>query len=103
MLFRSGKEALVQLEAKGIPRKLVGLEVRGGVPREGFEVQDLQGNKIGLVVAGMFCPTVKKFAANALVDPAFGKSGLELRIVIRGKPAEALTIKRPLYVPAYRR
>ena len=98
-----GKGALLQVQADGIKRKLVGMEVKGGVPREGFEVQDTQGNRIGVVVAGMFCPTVKKFAANALVDAAFGKSGLELKVVIRGKPADALTIKRPLYIPAYRR
>ena len=98
-----GKEALLQLQAKGIQRKLVGIQVQGGVPREGYEVQDPSGNKIGIIVAGMFCPTVKKFAANALVDPAFGKSGLELKVVIRGKPVDAVTVKRPLYIPAYRR
>ncbi|HPE36972.1 MAG TPA: glycine cleavage T C-terminal barrel domain-containing protein, partial [Spirochaetales bacterium] len=98
-----GKAALEQLAADGVKRKLVGIEVQGGVPREGYEVQSPEGAKIGVVVAGMFCPTVKKFAANALVDPAFGKSGLDVKIVIRGKPADAKTIKRPLYVPAYRR
>lgn len=98
-----GKEALLKLQADGVKRKLIGLEVKAGVPREGFEVQDLQGNRIGVVVAGMFCPTVKKFAANALVDSAYGRTGLELRVVIRGKPTEALTVKRPLYIPVYRR
>lgn len=99
-----GKAALVALQEKGVPRKLVGVELpAGGVPREGYEVQSPEGAKIGVVVAGMYCPTAKKFAANALVDPAFGKSGLAVKIVVRGKALDAMTIKRPLYVPAYRR
>lgn len=98
-----GKPALEKLQLEGIKRKLVCVTVTGGVPREGYELQSPEGRKIGAVVAGMFCPTVKKFAANALVDPAFGKSGLDVRVVIRGKPVEAVTVKRPLYIPAYRR
>jgi glycine cleavage system T protein len=98
-----GKAALEQLQASGIQRKLVGLEVQGGVPREGYEVQDAAGTRIGVIVAGMFCPTVKKFAANALVDPTWGKSGLAVKVLIRNKPVDGLTIKRPLYIPAYRR
>lgn len=99
----TGKAALEQLAASGVTRKLIGLEVQGGVPREGYEVQDGTGRTIGKVVAGMFCPTVKKFAANAFVEPGFAKSGTELKVVIRGKPVTAVVVKRPLYVPAYRR
>lgn len=98
-----GKAALDKLAAAGVKRKLVGLEVQGGVPREGYEVQDGSGKTIGKVVAGMFCPTVKKFAANAFVEPGFAKSGTEVKVMIRGKPVSAVVVKRPLYVPAYRR
>jgi len=98
-----GKEALLALQESGVRRKLVGLTVQGGVPREGFEVQDEEGRRVGSVVAGMFCPTAKAFAANALVDTGAGKVGDPLRILIRGKPAPAVIVKRPLYVPAYRR
>ncbi len=99
-----GKAALEKLQAEGLARKLVGIELpSGGVPREGFEVQAPDGRKIGVIVAGMYCPTVKKFAANALVEPAFGKSGLAVKIVVRGKSLDAMTVKRPLYIPAYRR
>jgi len=98
-----GKAALEKVQAEGVSRKLVGIEVKAGVPREGYEVRSEDGKTIGKVVAGMFCPTVKKFAANALVDPAFAKSGTALRVVIREKPVEAVTVKRPLYLPTYRR
>lgn len=98
-----GKAALERSDAAGLSRKLVGLEVEGGVPREGYEVVGAGGAKAGAVVAGMFCPTLKKFAANAFVIPGLSKPGTELGVIIRGKPAKAEVVKRPLYVPTYRR
>ncbi|MFZ2780911.1 MAG: glycine cleavage system aminomethyltransferase GcvT [Rectinemataceae bacterium] len=98
-----GKEALEKLAAEGVTRKLVGLEVTGGVPREGYDVVDVSGRKVGVCVAGMFCPTVKKYAANAFVEPGLTKTGTRLAVLVRGQPKEAVVVKRPLYVPAYRR
>ncbi len=98
-----GKQALEKLQADGIPRKLVTIDVSGGIPREGFEVQNSEGAKVGIVVAGMFCPTVKKMAANVLLDPAYSKVGTGLKVVIRGAGKDAVVVKRPLYIPAYRR
>jgi len=99
-----GKAALEAQAAAGLTRKLVGLEVTGGVPREGYEVVDADsGTRIGACVAGMFCPTVKKYAANAFLAPAYAKIGTKVAVVIHGKPKEALVVKRPLYLPAYRR
>lgn len=98
-----GKAAVLRFADSGAKRKLVGLSVQGGVPREGYEVQDASGNKAGIVVAGMFCPTVKLFAANAIIDSAAGKTGDNLKVIIRGRPASATIIKRPFYVPAYKR
>jgi Glycine cleavage system T protein (aminomethyltransferase) len=86
-----------------VSRKLVGIEVFGGVPREGYEVVSSDGAVIGRCVAGMFCPSVKKYAANAFVQPEFAKSGTEVSVIIRGQPRKAMLVKRPLYVPAYRR
>lgn len=98
-----GKSALLKLAEKGLTRKLVGLEVTGGVPREGYEVVDASGAKVGHCVSGMFCPTVKKYAANAFVRPEYAKAGTRLGVVIREQPKDAVVVKRPLYVPAYRR
>ena len=98
-----GKEALEAIHAAGLSRKLVGLEVTGGVPREGYEVLSPSGEKIGHCVAGMFCPTVKKYAANAFVPPDYAKVGTAVQVLIHGKPRPAVVVKRPLYLPAYRR
>jgi len=98
-----GREALLAIIERGADRKLVGVEVFGGVPREGYEIAAPGGDVIGKCVAGMFCPSVKKYAANAFVRPEFAKSGTEVAVIIRGQPRNAVLVKRPLYVPAYRR
>jgi glycine cleavage system T protein len=100
----AGKAALEAIAAAGPSRKLVTLDVTGGgVPREGCEVLSPEGGRVGECVAGMFCPTVKKYAANAFVPPELAKAGTALAVAIRDKPRAAEVVKRPLYVPAYRR
>lgn len=98
-----GKQALEAIVAAGPARRLVGLDVTGGVPREGFEVLTPEGASVGRCVAGMFCPTVKKYAANAFVRPDLAKPGTRLAVSIRDKSREAVVVKRPLYLPAYRK
>jgi aminomethyltransferase len=98
-----GKAALERIQTEGLKRRLVGLEVTGGVPREGYEVAERGGAPAGKCVAGMYCPTVKKYAANAFVRPELAKAGTELAVLIHGKPRDAVVVKRPLYLPAYRR
>ena len=98
-----GAEALAKIIAQGPSRRLVGLEVSGGVPREGYEVTDLSDRVVGHCVAGMYCPTVNKYAANAFVEPDCSKLGGSLQVIIRGQGKPATVVKRPLYVPAYRR
>jgi aminomethyltransferase len=98
-----GKKAVEAVIASGPSRKLVGLEVTGGVPREGYEVALPSGEIVGACVAGMFCPSVRKYAANAFVRPDCAKSGTALKVLVRGAAKDAVVVKRPLYVPAYRR
>jgi glycine cleavage system T protein len=98
-----GKEALEKIMAKGPTRRLVALDVVGGVPREGYEVSTAEGKPCGQCVAGMYCPTTKKYAANAFVSPEYASTGTELLVSIRGQGKPARVVKRPLYIPAYRR
>lgn len=103
-----GKKALQEILAAGPARRLVTLDVSGGVPREGCEVYTPSGGlslgpRVGTCVAGMFCPTVKKYAANAFVDSASSGVGTALEVSIHGKNRSAAVVKRPLYLPAYRR
>jgi glycine cleavage system T protein len=99
-----GKKALQEILAEGPARRLATLDVSGGVPREGCEVYaPLGGPRVGTCVAGMFCPTVRKYAANAFLDSASSGVGTALEVSIHGKNRPAAVVKRPLYLPAYRR
>lgn len=98
-----GKEALLAQKATGLKRKLVTLNVTGGVPREDYPVLNGEGTEIGRCAAGMFCPSTGTYSANALLPPEYTAPGTKLGIGIRGIIKEAVTIKRPLYIPVYRR
>jgi glycine cleavage system T protein len=98
-----GKEALLAQKETGLKRKLVTINVVGGVPREGYTVLNNKGENIGNIVAGMFCPTTGTYSANAFVPLEYATVETQLAVEIRGTPKEAVVIKRPLYVPVYRR
>ncbi len=98
-----GREALLKIKEKGLERKLVTLNVTGGVPREGYPVLNEQSEKIGSCVSGMFCPATGTYSANAFVPPAYAKAGTALAVSIRDNAKSAVVIKRPLYIPVYRR
>jgi glycine cleavage system T protein len=99
----TGKAALLARKEAGLKRKLITLNVTGGVPREGYPVLNAGDEEIGRCVAGMFCPSTGTYSANAFADPAYAKPGTKLKVSIRGNHREAVVIKRPLYIPVYRR
>ncbi|MDR2314328.1 MAG: glycine cleavage system aminomethyltransferase GcvT [Spirochaetaceae bacterium] len=99
----TGKAALAAQKAAGIKRKLATITVSGGVPREGYRVLNPGGAEIGTVAAGMFCPTTGTYSANVFVAPEYAVTGTKLAVEIRGVPKDAEVVKRPLYVPVYRR
>ncbi len=93
-----GADALRAIKAAGITRRLETLTmIDKGVPREGSTVVDADGNELGLVVSGMFAPTVDAFACNAFLPLGQGDLGTELAIDIRGRQKTAVVAKRPLY------
>lgn len=99
-----GRDALRKRFDSADPRKLATIVLRDrGVPREGCAVHDpSDGSEIGLVVTGMYAPSVDAYAANVYLDSTFNKVGTMLEIDIRGKRKAAEVIKRPLYTPSYR-
>jgi aminomethyltransferase len=98
-----GRDALVKQKEEGLTRKIVAFELTGkGVPRHEYPVTNTTGEEIGIVVTGLYAPTVEKYCGNALISSAYAKIGTELQIIIRGKPKAAVVVKRPFYTPAYR-
>lgn len=98
-----GKNALLKQKLEKSSRVQVGFEmVDKGVAREGYTVT-ANGEVVGHVSSGMYAPTVKKYMGMALVSRKASAPGTEIEIIIRDKPVKATVVKRPFYVPAYRR
>lgn len=98
-----GRDALLKQKLEKPPRSLVGFEmVERGVAREHYPVR-FQGQEVGWVTSGMFSPTTKKYLGMALIPRELAARDTELEIVIREKPVKAKVVKKPFYVPAYRR
>lgn len=93
-----GQEALVAQKTAGVPRKIVAFTLtEPGVPREGCGVTDASGKPVGVVVAGVYAPTLDQSCGHALVDASASAAGTSLLIVIRDKPKAAVVARRPLY------
>jgi aminomethyltransferase len=55
------------------------------------------------VTTGMFSPTMERYLGMAYVPREISAQGTEIEILIRDRPKKAKIVKRPFYVPAYRR
>jgi aminomethyltransferase len=98
-----GRDILLKQKLEGTDRIAVGFEmIERGVAREHYRVLH-QGEDVGHVTSGMFSPTTKKYLGMALIQRQASALDTEIEIVIRDKPVKARVVKRPFYVPAYRR
>jgi aminomethyltransferase len=95
-----GSEVLAaqKANANGLPRKLVGFEMRDKrIGRDGYPVDDATGKKVGHVTSGCPSPSLKKNIGMAYVPPAASAVGTDLAIDIRGQKAQARIIPLPFY------
>jgi aminomethyltransferase len=98
-----GRNALLKQKLEKSKRFLVGFEmVERGVPRDHYPVL-YNSQEVGIVTTGMFSPTTDKYLGMALVPREISARDTEIEIVIRNKPVKAKIVKKPFYVPAYRR
>ena len=93
-----GQDSLVKAKAAGVKRTLIGLEMlERGIARDGYKVQDLQGNEIGYVTSGSYAPFLKKNIALAYVPPEHSTVDSNLAVEIRGQAVKARVIPTPFY------
>ncbi len=94
-----GREALLAVQAAGGPkRKIIGLEmVERGIARDGYEVHDLDGNRIGVATSGSPAPFLKTNIAMALVPTAAAASGADLIVQCRANQVRARQVPLPFY------
>lgn len=90
-------EALKAQKEAGVSRKLVGFEIldKGPIPRQGYDIQDAEGNKIGHVTSGTKSPSLDTAIAMGYVDRPHFSEGTEVNIIIRNKSLRARVVKFP--------
>ena len=99
-----GRDALVAQKADGVKRKVVGLEVEGrAIPRHGYDVLDMDGNKVGEITTGYHSITLDRNIAMALVDSRFAALDTPLQVQVRRKVFPAKVIKKRFYTPNYKK
>ena len=90
------REIFAAQKANGVSQKIVGFEmIDRGIPRNGYEVCDAEGNVIGMVRSGSPSPSTGKNIGTALVKKAFSKKDTEIFIKIRNKLIKAIVVKMP--------
>ncbi len=98
-----GRDTLLKQKLEKPARVLAGFEmVERGVAREHYAVTQ-KGSEVGWVTSGMFSPTTNRYLGMAYLPRELSARDTEIEVVIREKPVKAKIVKRPFYIPAYRR
>jgi aminomethyltransferase len=97
--------ARIQAElTNGPSRRRVGIKPDGRAPaREGTEIVDATGARIGVITSGGFGPTVNGPIAMGYVVAAHAKTGTALQLMVRGKPQPASVVDMPFAPHRYKR
>ncbi|MDH5187818.1 MAG: glycine cleavage system aminomethyltransferase GcvT [Rhodospirillaceae bacterium] len=100
--FPAANIIMDQIE-NGTERQRVGIKPDGRAPaREGTEIQDVDGNAIGIITSGGFGPSVDGPVAMGYVKTAFSAEGTKLNLIVRGKAISANVVKMPFTPHHYR-
>ena len=92
------KDFLAKQKEEGITRKLIAFEmVDRGIPRQGYPIQDAEGNEIGKVTSGTMSPSMKKAIGLGYVTKSNSAIESEIHIGIRNKAIKAQVVKLPFY------
>lgn len=91
-----GRSILEKQKAEGVVRKLVGFEmVDRGIPRQGYDLLNIAGEKIGTVTSGTLSPMRKIGIGLGYIKPEYAPVGTELYIDVRGRKQKIVIVKPP--------
>jgi len=91
-------EAIKKQKEEGVTRKLIAFEItEKGIPRQGYEIVNGEGNVIGEVTSGTMSPSLKKGIGLGYVTKEFAKRDTEIFIQIRKKAIAAKIVRLPFY------
>ncbi|HKJ48164.1 MAG TPA: glycine cleavage system aminomethyltransferase GcvT [Christiangramia sp.] len=95
--FINSEELKAQKE-NGPDRKLVAFELdERGIPRQGYDIVDENGKKIGVVTSGTMSPSLEKGIGMGYVPAEVAGVGNKISIQIRKKAVSATQVKLPFY------
>ncbi|MEM1002938.1 MAG: glycine cleavage system aminomethyltransferase GcvT [Bacteroidota bacterium] len=90
--------SLAEIKAQGLSRKLVPFEmIDRGIPRQGYDIVDSEGNNIGKVTSGTMSPSIKKGIGLGYVQAEYKGIDSQIYIQVRKKAIEAKVVKLPFY------
>jgi aminomethyltransferase len=99
-----GADRIMRELKEGVPSKRVGIRPLGRAPaREGTEIQNAEGETIGVITSGGFGPTVNGPVAQGYVDTTYAKAGTPVKLLVRGKALEAEVATLPFVPAKYKR
>ncbi|NOZ60616.1 MAG: glycine cleavage system aminomethyltransferase GcvT [Calditrichaeota bacterium] len=96
------KDALQQIKANGVIRKLIAFELLGkAIPRHEYKILNQKEEEVGVVTSGMFSPMLRKPIGLGYVTKDLAKIGTELMVDIRGRRMPMKIVKPPFYERDY--
>lgn len=94
----TNSKSLLQQKEEGVTRKLVAFEIIGkGIPRQGYDIVNSEGEKIGNVTSGTMSPSLKIGVGLGYVPKSFAKKDTEIFIQVRKKAILAKIVRLPFY------
>ncbi|HRX93024.1 MAG TPA: glycine cleavage T C-terminal barrel domain-containing protein, partial [Chitinophagaceae bacterium] len=92
----TAKEIFEKQKAEGLKRKLVGFEMlERGIPRQGYDICDADGNTIGNVTSGTQSPSLNKAIGMGYIQTPLTAAGSAIMIRVRDKLIPAKVVKVP--------
>tara|TARA_B100000902_G_scaffold380595_1_gene416173 strand:- start:4 stop:930 length:927 start_codon:yes stop_codon:yes gene_type:complete len=93
-----GKSCIVRQIDNGVTQKLVGFILQErGVPRQGYEILNVNNQIIGRVTSGTISPSLNQPLGMGYVITQEASIGNNILIKIRNKTLKAIIVKRPFY------
>ena len=94
----TNSENLKKQKEQGVDRRLIAFELdERGIPRQGYDIVDGQGKKVGEVTSGTMSPSLGKGIGMGYVPNILKSVGTQIHIQIRKNAIPATIIKLPFY------
>jgi len=100
----AGADVIMRQLEQGTSRLRVGIRPEGKAPmREGTELVDADGKKIGVITSGGFGPSCDAPVAMGYVDTAFAATGTQIHAMLRGQMRPCTVAATPFIQQNYKK